>query len=98
MSLLFLTVIFLMTVSGSVEVEVLYNSDNHPHHLVTFQKVPDTEGGHIYTQIALEKATTNLPVYRYHPDRNIGAISDKWRNPPHSHYLDTAHILPLGRD
>ena len=95
MSLLFLTVIFLMTVSGSVEVEVLYDSDNHPHHLVTFKKVGDSD---IYKQIALEKATTNLPVYRYHPDRNIGAISDNWRNPPHSHYLDTAHILPLGRD
>ena len=91
-----LLVIFIATVRHSELLQVLYNSDNHPHHLVTFQKIPDSEGHTTYKQISSQKADfrRSNKIYKYDPtNRNIGPILEKLRNPPNSHYPDTTNIL-----
>ena len=88
-------VIFMVTVRQSELLQVLYSSNNHPHHLVTFQRLSDSEGRLTYKQISSQKAETRRSnqIYRYDPYRNIGPIQGKLRNPPNSHYPDTTNIL-----
>ena len=97
MNRLALLVIFILTVRQSELLQVLYNAANHPHHLVTFQKLPDSEGSSTtYKQIDRQKADIIRPsnqIYKYDPYRNIGPILGKLRNPPNSHYPDIANIL-----
>ena len=90
-----LLLIFIVTVRKSELLQVLYNSDNHPHHLVTFQKLPDSEGRPTYKEISSQKAEIrpSNQIYRYDPYKNIGPIQEKLRNPPNSHYPDTTNIL-----
>ena len=85
-------VIFLVTVRQSELLQVLHN---HPHHLVTFEKLPDSEGRSTYKQINSQKADIlrNNQIYKYDPYKNIGPIPGKLRNPPNSHYPDSANIL-----
>ena len=85
----------MVTVRQSELLQVLYTSDNHPHHLVTFQKLTDSEGRPTYKQISREKAETRRSnqIYRYDPYQNIGPIQGKLRNPPNSHYPDTTNIV-----
>ena len=86
MSQLLFFIISLLTIDSSDE--VLQSSDNHPHHLVTFQRLSDSQGNVIYKEI--DVAETGSPytreIYTYHPYRNIGAIPGKLRNPQSSHY------------
>ena len=94
-------VIFLVTLRQSELVQVHYNSDNHPHHLVTFEKLPDSDGRPTYKEIKSQKAADirrGNQVYKYDPYyspyyRNIGPIQGKLRNPPNSHYPDKTNIL-----
>ena len=87
--------VLIVTVRESELLQVFYNSDNHPHHLVTFQKIPDSDGRTTYKEISSQKADSRRSnqIYRYDPYRNIGPIQGKLRNPPNSHYPDTTDIL-----